>query len=85
MAVERIKAHNQELFNRVQTALQTIRPILVADGGDLQLVRVEHNIVYIRLLGACSACPLAGITLKFTIERELRAQVPEIEAVEVVA
>lgn len=68
---------------RVLKALDSIRPGLQADGGDLEFVRIDdNNVVYIRLVGACGGCPMSTITLKQGIERILKMQVPEIHSVE---
>lgn len=68
---------------RVLKALDSVRPGLQADGGDLEFLRIdENNVVYIRLVGACGGCPMSTITLKAGIERILKMQVPEVTAVE---
>lgn len=68
---------------RVLKALDSIRPGLQADGGDLEFVRIdENNVVFIRLVGACGGCPMSTITLKQGIERILKMQVPEVNSVE---
>lgn len=70
---------------RVEQALEGIRPNLQADGGDVELVEVsEGGIVKVRLLGACSGCPMATMTLKQGIERLLKEEVPEVQEVEAV-
>jgi len=67
----------------VQKVLEEIRPMLQADGGDVELVEIdEDNVVKVRLTGACSGCPMAMITLKQGIERRLKSAVPEVTAVE---
>ena len=68
---------------RVLKALDSVRPGLQADGGDLEFLRIdENNVVYIRLVGACGGCPMSTITLKAGIERIIKMQVPEVTAVE---
>lgn len=70
--------------DKVEKALESIRPALQADGGDLKFVRIDdNNVLYIELLAACNGCPMATITLKQGIERVVKMQVPEITAVEV--
>ncbi len=70
---------------KILKALESIRPGLQADGGDVEFVRVdENNVVYVRLVGACGGCPMSTLTLKQGIERILKMQVPEITAVEAV-
>jgi Fe-S cluster biogenesis protein NfuA len=70
---------------KVEAAIQTIRPALVADGGDIELVDVVYGVVKVRLKGACSGCPHAAMTLKDGVERILKRDVPEIKKVESVA
>ena len=72
------------LKERVQAALNDVRPALQADGGDVELVDVVDGIVKLRLQGACAGCPGAQMTLKFHVERILKEQVPEVTAVEAV-
>ena len=71
------------MVEKVKKALESVRPGLQADGGDVEFVRVdENNVVYIRLVGACGGCPMSTITLKQGIERIVKMQVPEITSVE---
>jgi Fe-S cluster biogenesis protein NfuA len=67
---------------KVEKALNDVRPALQADGGDVELVDVENNIVKVRLKGACAGCPMSQMTIKQGIERYLKKMVPEIESVE---
>jgi Fe-S cluster biogenesis protein NfuA len=67
---------------KVEKALNDVRPALQADGGDVELVDVENNIVKVRLKGACAGCPMSQMTLKQGIERYLKKMVPEIVSVE---
>ncbi len=70
---------------RVEKALAKVRPVLQADGGDVELVEVgEDGIVKVRLKGACGGCPMSQMTLKMGIERMLKKEVPEIKSVEAV-
>lgn len=70
---------------KVQEALNGIRPQLQADGGDIELIEVtDDGVVKVRLMGACSGCPGAQMTLQLGVERVLRAHVPEIKSVEAV-
>ncbi|MGW8325233.1 MAG: NifU family protein, partial [Desulfobacterales bacterium] len=57
---------------KVEKALNDVRPSLQADGGDVELVDVENNIVKVRLKGACAGCPMSQMTLKQGIERYLK-------------
>ena len=66
---------------KVEAALEQIRPALLADGGDVQLVDVKDGVVTVRLTGACGGCPMASMTLQNGIERVLKEQVPEVKEV----
>ena len=68
---------------KVETALNKVRPSLQADGGDVQLVDVdEKGVVKVKLTGACRGCPMSQMTLKMGIEKALKQQVPEVTRVE---
>lgn len=68
---------------KIQAAIDKIRPMLKADGGDVELINVsEDGIVQVRLQGACSGCPMSQMTLKNGIERIIKQEVPEVKAVE---
>jgi len=66
---------------KIQAALEQVRPVLLADGGDVQLVDVKDGVVTVKLTGACGDCPMATMTLKGGIERVLKEQVPEVKEV----
>jgi Fe-S cluster biogenesis protein NfuA len=66
---------------KVEAALNQIRPALWADGGDVQLIDVSEGVVKVRLMGACGGCPMATMTLKHGVERVLKEQVPEVKEV----
>ncbi|MTD31796.1 NifU family protein [Planomicrobium sp. YIM 101495] len=67
---------------QVSEVLDKLRPFLLRDGGDCELVDIEDGIVKLRLLGACGSCPSSTITLKAGIERALVEEVPGIVEVE---
>jgi Fe-S cluster biogenesis protein NfuA len=70
---------------KVELALNKVRPALQADGGDVELVEVgENGVVKVRLKGACGGCPMSQLTLKMGIERILKKEVPEVVSVEAV-
>jgi Fe-S cluster biogenesis protein NfuA len=77
-----MQTQEQELFGEVQEVLDKLRPFLLRDGGDCELVDIEDGIVKLRLLGACGSCPSSTITLKAGIERALLEEVPGIVEVE---
>lgn len=68
---------------KVQAALNKVRGGLQADGGDVELVDVsDDGVVKVRLTGACHGCPMSQMTLKNGIERAIKAEVPEVTAVQ---
>ena len=66
------------IAERVETALENVRPILAGHGGDVELVRVEPPQVAIRLLGACDNCPASRLTIDAAVKTALQAACPEI-------
>jgi Fe-S cluster biogenesis protein NfuA len=71
--------------NRVEEALNQIRPALQRDGGDVELVDVTpEGVVKVKLVGTCGTCPMSILTLKRGIEATLKQRVPEISSVEAV-
>jgi Fe-S cluster biogenesis protein NfuA len=70
---------------KIEAALDKIRPMLKADGGDVELVDVsDDGVIKVRLQGACSGCPMSQMTLKNGIERVIRQEVPDVKSVEAV-
>ena len=67
---------------KVEAALNEIRPMLQRDGGDVELVDIEGGVVKVRLQGACAGCPMSQMTLRNGIERVLKDRIPEVTAVE---
>jgi Fe-S cluster biogenesis protein NfuA len=68
--------------DNVEQVLDEMRPYLMADGGNVELVEIDGQIVKLRLQGACGSCPSSTMTLKMGIERRLREMIPEIAEVE---
>ena len=66
---------------KVETALEKIRPALQRDGGDIELVDVIDGVVKVRLTGACGGCPMSQMTLKMGIEKMIKKQIPDIKEV----
>lgn len=66
----------------IEKVLDEMRPYLMADGGNVELVEVDGPVVKLRLQGACGSCPSSAMTLKMGIERRLREFIPEIVEVE---
>jgi Fe-S cluster biogenesis protein NfuA len=75
----------QELINRIEEALDSLRPFLEADGGNVSLLEVtEDNVVRLEFQGACKSCSMNVMTFKAGIEEAVRRAVPEIKSVEAV-
>ena len=72
------------LKKKVEDVLAKIRVGLRADGGDIELVEIKENVVYVKLKGACGTCPMATLTLKNWVEANLKKEIPEISAVQAV-
>lgn len=74
-----------DLLQRVEAALDTIRPYLEADGGNVSVEEITPEmVVRLRLLGSCGSCPMSIMTLKAGIEQAIKRSVPEIEAIEAI-
>jgi len=67
--------------DKVEEVLNKIRPQLMVDGGNVELVEVDDGTVKVKLTGACSGCPMAAMTLKMGIEKILKQEIPEIKEV----
>jgi Fe-S cluster biogenesis protein NfuA len=73
---------NKELFDRVETALKTIRPYLETDGGDVELLEItDGHTAMLELKGACKTCSMSHMTMKAGIEETIMRAVPEIKFV----
>ncbi len=66
---------------KVEAVLDKIRPLLQADGGDVELVDVNDGVIKVKLTGACMGCPMSTITLQQGIARILKEQIPEVNDV----
>jgi len=74
-----------EILEKIEIALQSIRPYLQKDGGDVEFIELtEDKIVKVRLLGACVNCDMSAMTLKAGIEESIKSAVPEVVCVEAV-
>ena len=65
----------------VEKVLDELRPFLIADGGNVEIVEIDGPVVKVRLQGACGSCPSSTMTLKMGIERKLRETIPEVSEV----
>lgn len=73
-----------DIEKKVEDAIEKIRPAVQMDGGDVEFVSLEDNVVVVRMSGACSGCAMANITLKQGIEQAVREAVPEIVRVDAI-
>jgi Fe-S cluster biogenesis protein NfuA len=76
---DKMKSNEVEL--KIIALIDKIRPFLISDGGNLEFVKYENNIVYIRLFGACKDCSMIDITLKDGIEEMITSEIPEVKEV----
>ena len=74
---------NHPLYSRIQTALDSIRPYLVADGGNVEITEITtDNVLRLSLTGNCQSCNMSAMTFRAGVEEAIRRDVPEITAVE---
>jgi len=66
---------------KIKSVIAKIRPALQRDGGDIQFVSFDGETVKVRLTGACVGCPMAGITIKNTVERMIKQEIPQVKKV----
>ena len=69
-------------MDNVETVLDELRPYLISDGGNVELVEIDGPVVKLRLNGACGSCPSSTMTLRMGIERRLREKIPKINEIE---
>ncbi|MDG1724238.1 MAG: NifU family protein [Bacteroidia bacterium] len=67
--------------NKIEEALESIRPFLKQDGGDIEFISYDNNVVKLRFLGACSTCSISHLTMKAGIEESIKKLLPEVESV----
>lgn len=86
MSTETTIGAGRSIQERIESALETIRPALHIDGGDVEFVEFDatDGVVRLRLVGACGPCPISSVTVKHGIERRIRAAVPEVTEVQAV-
>jgi len=72
----------ETIRDRVEKALEELRPQLQADGGDIELLGIENGIAKVRMKGACAGCPMSTMTLKMGVEQYLKKKIPEIVRVD---
>ena len=67
--------------NKIEEALESVRPFLKQDGGDIEFISYDNNVVKLRFLGACSTCSISHLTMKAGIEESIKKLLPEVESV----
>jgi len=72
---------NNGIELRIKAIIDKVRPFLISDGGNLEFVKYEDNIVYVKLTGTCQDCPMLDVTLKDGIEELIINEIPEVKEV----
>ena len=67
---------------KIKNVIEKLRPFLIGDGGDIEFVKYENDIVYVKLLGACAGCSLIDYTLKDGVENAIKEEVPSVKEVQ---
>ena len=70
-----------EIISKIKKVLDDLRPYLISDGGDVEFIKYENGIVYIKMIGACSQCEYIDFTIKDSIESVLINEIPEVKEV----
>ena len=71
----------EKQIEKIKEIIDKLRPFLINEGGNIEFLKYENNIVYIRMLGACANCQMQDITLKDGIEAAIISEVPEVKEV----
>jgi len=74
----------ESMKEEVEEVLETLRPMLIQDGGNVELVDIDDGVVKVRLVGACSSCSSSTMTLKMGIEKALKKAIPMVRCIEAV-
>lgn len=78
MVIEKMKKDQEK---KIINIIESIKPYIINDGGDIEFIKYEDGIVYIKMLGACANCSILDITLKDGIESTIKEEVPDVKAV----
>lgn len=70
--------NSKDLETKVIEVIDKLRPFLISDGGNIEFVKLEDNIVYVKMMGHCAGCPMLDTTLKEGIEIAITSEIPEI-------
>lgn len=74
-------ANTTEIVKKIKDIISNLRPYLISDGGNIEFVKYENNIVYVKLQGACANCEMLDLTLKNGIESVIKDEIPEVTEV----
>jgi Fe-S cluster biogenesis protein NfuA len=72
---------NEDVISKIIVLIDKLKPFLISDGGNLEFVKYENNIVFVRMMGACKDCDMMDITLKEGIEEIITNEIPEVKEV----
>lgn len=71
----------ENVENRIKEIIDKLKPFLISEGGNIEFVKYENNVVYIRMMGACANCEMLDLTLKEGIETSIISEIPEVKEV----
>lgn len=71
----------QNTENKIKEIIDKLKPFLISEGGNIEFVKYENNIVYIKMMGACANCEMLDFTLKEGIEASIISEIPEVKEV----
>lgn len=72
------------LREKVEEVLEKVRIGLKAEGGDIELIDIKDDVIYVRLIGTCATCPMSQLTMKSWVESTIKKEIPEVRAVQTV-
>lgn len=79
-----MKMKDKEIIERIKVLIDKLRPFLLNDGGNIEFIKYENNIVYVKLSGACENCPMMDVTLNDGVEQLIMSEIPEVKAVKTI-
>jgi Fe-S cluster biogenesis protein NfuA len=79
-----LQPEDLEIWHRVEAALDRVRPMLEADGGNIEVIEITANSVTLKFIGACSHCPSSTVTMREGVERMLREEMPDLNEIRLV-
>lgn len=71
----------EQIENKIKDLINKLRPFLISEGGNIEFIKYENNIVYIKMMGACANCEMLDLTLKDGIEASIISEIPEVKEV----